>query len=235
MDSKINAVIMAGGKGTRLQPLTSEVPKPLVKIIDKPVMECIIELLKKHGITEIAVTLGHMADKIIDYFGNGENFGVNLTYFVENEPLGTAGSVKGCESYLSDTFIVISGDSYTEIDLTNAISFHKAKKSPFTLIATPHNNPVGLGVLDLDHDGRIINFIEKPQTTKPSLINCGIYVIEKRVLNLVPEGFYDFGRQLIPDLVPEIYAFVTYDYWSDIGTLPSYYHTNYLVAMSRNA
>ena len=227
----MKAIIMAGGKGSRLSPLTNDIPKPLVKIIDKPVMQCIIELLKSHNITEIGVTLGYKADKIIDYFGMGEDFGVNLTYFIENEPLGTAGSVKGALNFLSDTFLVISGDAYTDIDLSRAIEFHYAKNSSFTLISTPHQNPIGLGVLETDHDGKITSFIEKPPIPKPSLINCGIYIIDKSVMNLVPDGFYDFGRELLPRLVgSDLYAYVTYDYWSDIGTLPSYYQTNYLVA-----
>ncbi|MFA5450052.1 MAG: nucleotidyltransferase family protein [Clostridia bacterium] len=226
----MKAIIMAGGKGSRLQPLTNDIPKPLVKIIDKPVMEHIIELLKKHGITDIGVTLGYKSEAITDWFGGGERYGVNLTYFVEKEPLGTAGSVKAAENFLSDEFLVISGDAYTDIDLTKAIAFHKAKQSKFTLIATPHKSPVGLGVLETDHDGRVTAFIEKPPTIRPSLINCGIYIINREVLKMIPQGFYDFGRQLIPALVGRLYAYVTYDYWSDIGTLQSYYYTNYLVA-----
>lgn len=226
----MKAIIMAGGRGSRLMPLTNDIPKPLVKIIDKPVMEHIINLLKKHGITDIGVTLGYKADAIIDRFGDGRQLGVNLTYFVEKEPLGTAGSVKGAAGFLSDTFLVISGDAYTDIDLRRAIDFHKAKNSRFTLIATPHKNPVGMGVLETDHDGKIINFIEKPASPRPSLINCGIYIINKEVLDMIPGGFYDFGRQLIPRLVGNLYAYVTYDYWSDIGTLSSYYYTNYVVA-----
>jgi Nucleoside-diphosphate-sugar pyrophosphorylase involved in lipopolysaccharide biosynthesis/translation initiation factor 2B, gamma/epsilon subunits (eIF-2Bgamma/eIF-2Bepsilon) len=226
----MKAIIMAGGKGSRLQPLTNDIPKPLVKIIDKPVMEHIINLLKRHGLTQIGVTLGFKADQIVDYFGDGSSLGVELTYFIEREPLGTAGSVKGAEKFLSDEFIVISGDCYTDADLSRAIAFHKIKNSKFTLIATPNSNPVGLGVLETDFDGKIIRFVEKPSVVKPALINCGIYIINKEVLSLIPDGFYDFGRQLIPRLVGDIYAFVTYDYWSDIGTLPSYYYTNYLVA-----
>lgn len=226
----MKAIIMAGGRGSRLMPLTTDIPKPLVKIIDKPVMEHIIELLKKHGITEIGVTLGYKAESIIEYFGDGAHLGVTLTYFVEKEPLGTAGSVKGAEKFLSDEFLVISGDAYTDIDLGKAIAFHRAKHSNFTLIATPHKNPIGLGVLEIDPDGKIIQFIEKPQNPRPALINCGIYIINKSILAMIPDGFYDFGRQLIPRLTGSLYAYVTYDYWSDIGTLQSYYYTNYLVA-----
>ena len=228
----MKAIIMAGGKGTRLKPLTDNIPKPLVKIIDKPVMEHIINLLKTHGISKIGVTLGFKADDIVNYFGNGKNFGVEITYFVEDEPLGTAGSIKNARSFASSDFIVISGDSYTNLDLTKAIEFHKAKQSPFTIVATPHNNPKGLGVLDIDFEGKLNAFIEKPDQVKPSLINTGIYIMNKRTINLIPDGFYDFGRQLIPRLINKAYVMVTYDYWSDIGTLPSYYYTNYLISQT---
>lgn len=222
----MKAVIMAGGKGTRLMPLTRDVPKPMIKLIDKPVLEYIIELLKKHGISDIAVTLGYLPESIIGYFGNGESWGVNLTYYIEETPLGTAGSVKSALNFLSDDFLVISGDCYTEIDLSRAAAFHRAKDSIFTLIAQPHPNPVGLGVLETDIDHRVSAFIEKPQDVKPSLINTGIYIINKEAMKLVPDGFYDFGKQLIPRLLGSVYACVDYSYWSDIGTLISYYETN---------
>lgn len=226
----MKAVIMSGGKGTRLYPLTKDMPKPMVRIIDKPVLEHIILLLKKHNINEIAVTLGYMAESIIAYFGDGSNLGVKITYYVEDSPLGTAGSVKRTLNFVDDDFVVISGDSYCDIDITRAIRFHKAKKSLFTLIAQPKENPVGLGVLDIDENNLVTAFIEKPDSAKTSLINTGIYIINKYVLSLIPEGFYDFGKQLIPRLLGEVYAYVDYGYWSDIGTLQSYYATNLRVA-----
>lgn len=226
----MKAVIMAGGKGTRLLPLTKDIPKPMVKIIDKPVLEHTIELLKKHGITEIAITLGYMPETIIDYFGNGKNWNVDITYFVEDVPLGTAGGVKRTHNFVSEDFLVISGDAYTEIDLTRAIRFHFAKDSSFTLIAQPHQYPLGLGTLEIDLDNKVSAFIEKPAKIHPSLINTGIYVINKNVLQLIPDGFYDFGRQLIPQLLGKVYAYIDYAYWSDIGTLTSYYRTNEKIA-----
>lgn len=231
----MKAIIMAGGKGVRLRPLTNDIPKPMVKIIDKPVLQYIIELCKSHNITDIGITLGYRSDCITDYFGDGGWLGVNLTYFFENEPLGTAGSVKSASNFVSDDFIVLSGDAYTTIDLSKAIAYHYAKGSAFTLIATPHKSPVGLGILETDHNGRLSAFIEKPQDPKPSLINCGIYIMNKSLLDMIPAGVYDFGRQLIPRLVGSAYAFTTYDYWSDIGTLPSYYYTNYLISLGGDA
>ncbi len=228
----MKAIIMAGGKGTRLQPLTNELPKPMVKIIDRPVLEHIIELLKQHNLTQIGITLGHMHEAITNYFGLGEKFGVQIRYFIEDSPLGTAGGVKATQDFLDADFLVISGDCYTNMNLTKAIEFHRAKQSPFTIIATPHNNPIGLGVLDIDFDGRLSSFVEKPEVVRPSLINTGVYIINKSILDMIPEGFYDFGKQLIPRLVNEAYVSVTYDYWSDIGTLPSFYYTNFLVSQS---
>lgn len=229
----MKAVIMAGGAGTRLRPLTDSIPKPMIKILDKPVMEHIIELLSCHGITEIAVTVGHLSDRIKEYFGDGSRWNVSLTYFTEDAPLGTAGSVKGCSDFVSDDFIVISGDAFTDIDLTKAMQYHFAKDSIFTLVAKFEPNPVGLGVLRTDFNGIITDFIEKPSESAPALVNTGIYIINRYVLKLIPDGFYDFGRQLLPRLVGHIHAYVTYDFWSDIGTLQSYYYTNYLYACKK--
>ncbi len=222
----MKAIIMAGGKGTRLMPLTNSIPKPMVNIIDKPVLEYVINLCKNHGITEIGITLGYLPDAIVDYFGDGKKFGVNITYFFEDEPLGTAGGVKNAEGYLGEDFVVLSGDAYSEIDLTRAIEFHKQKESLFTIVATPHPNPVGYGIIELDFENRIKKFVEKPQVVYPSLINTGIYVMKKTVLNFIPDGFYDFGKDLLPRLTDVAYAIVDYNYWSDIGTLASYYQTN---------
>ena len=222
----MKAIIMAGGKGTRLMPLTNSIPKPMVNIIDKPVLEYVINLCKNHEITEIGITLGYLPDAIVDYFGDGKKFGVNITYFFEDEPLGTAGGVKNAEGYLGEDFVVLSGDAYSEIDLTRAIEFHKQKESLFTIVATPHPNPVGYGIIELDFENRIKKFVEKPQVVYPSLINTGIYVMKKTVLNFIPDGFYDFGKDLLPRLTDVAYAIVDYNYWSDIGTLASYYQTN---------
>ncbi len=227
----MKAVIMAGGRGSRLMPLTKDIPKPMVKIIDKPVLEHTIELLKKHEINEIAITLGYMPECIIDYFGDGRKWDVDITYFIEDSPLGTAGGVKRTHNFVGEDFLVMSGDAYTEINLTKAIRFHYAKEAIFTLIAQPHQNPVGFGTLEIDINNRISAFIEKPAKVAPSLINTGIYVINKSVLSLIPEGFYDFGRQLIPRLGDKVFAYIDYAYWSDIGTLSSYYRTNEKVAV----
>jgi len=142
----MKAIIMAGGEGSRLRPLTCDLPKPMVPIMNIPIMEHIINLLKKHGITEIGVTLMYLPQKIKDYFGNGSNFGVNITYFTEDTPLGTAGSVKNAEDFLDETFIVISGDSLTNMNITKAIEFHRMKNSKATLVLTRVDVPLEYGV-----------------------------------------------------------------------------------------
>lgn len=223
---RMKAIIMAGGRGTRLLPLTKDVPKPMVKLIDKPVLECTIELLREHGVRDIAVTIGYLPDKIVSYFGDGERFGVRLTYFVEDVPLGTAGGVKNASRDMSEDFFVLSGDAYTEIDLTKAAEFHRRKNSLFTLVAQPHPNPSSFGVTEIDFENRIVNFLEKPDISHPALVNTGIYVVNRKILSLIPDGFYDFGKDLLPRLVHTAYAYVDYAYWSDIGTLKSYYETN---------
>ncbi len=226
----MKAIIMAGGKGTRLMPLTGKMPKPMVNLLDKPVLCYTLALLRKHGVTDIGVTVGYMADKIESYFGDGEDFGVRLTYFEEETPLGTAGGVRRAEDFLDEDFFVLSGDAYTEIDLSRAAAFHKAKRSPFTVVCQPRTDPTGLGTLNIDFENRITDFVEKPQEKKPGLVNTGIYVVNKGVLRLIPSGFYDFGRDLLPRIYDRCFAYVDYSYWSDIGTLDSYYDTNKYLA-----
>ena len=153
----------------------------------------------------------------------------------EKKPLGIAGSVKGGQNFVGENFLVISGDAFTNINLTDAIQYHFAKDSIFTLIAQPHQEPVGLGVLKTDFNNKIIEFVEKPDVIKPSLINTGIYIINKALLKFIPEGFYDFGKDFLPKLIGKVYAYITYDYWSDIGTLSSYYYTNFLIANELNS
>ena len=153
---------MAGGEGTRLRPLTSNQPKPMVPIFNKPIMEYIINLLKDHGITDIVVTLQFLPQMIKNYFGDGSDLGVNLSYAIEQSPLGTAGSVKNAEAYLDETFVVISGDALTDFDLNAIIDFHKQKKSLTTIALKRVENPLEFGVVITDESGAIERFLEKP-------------------------------------------------------------------------
>lgn len=224
----MKAIILAGGIGSRLAPLTSDIPKPLVSMVGKPIMQCVIEHLRGFGITEIGVTLSHMPDKIMQYFGDGSNLGVKLTYFIEKEPLGTAGSVKQARDFVSDDFIVIAADAYTKIDLDELIRFHRARRSAFTIAVVKRQDVRGLGVVEMNGRGLITRFIEKPDQSdrRFNFVNTGIYIVTKGMLKLIPEGFFDFGKDLLPNIIGLVYAKEMREYWSDIGTLESYYKTN---------
>jgi len=229
----LKAVIMAGGEGARLRPLTCDRPKPMVPLMDKPMMEYIIELLTRHGIKEQAVTLQYLPDQIKDYFGDGSSFDVSLHYFLEDEPLGTAGSVKNAASFLNETFLVISGDCLTDIDLSEAIAFHRQKKALVTIVLTPQDNPLEYGVVMVDEEGRILRFLEKPSWGEvfSDTVNTGIYIIEPEVLEYIPSGKkFDFSKDLFPLLLKEgkeLFGCSLAGYWCDIGNLEQYRRTNY--------
>lgn len=226
----MKAIIMAGGKGERLRPLTNEIPKPMVPMVTRPVLLYIVELLKKHGITDLALTVGYRPESIMDYFGDGSKFGVSITYFIEKEPLGTAGGVKNCSNFIDGDFFVMSGDAFTEVDLTEMLDFQKYNNGLATICVKAVDNVKGFGVVKTAEDGLIIEFLEKPEFTTEKLVNTGIYLFKKDILELIPSGFYDFGRNLFPSLIGKLYAYETREYWNDIGTLSSYYNTNLYVA-----
>ncbi|HEY0826572.1 MAG TPA: sugar phosphate nucleotidyltransferase [Bacilli bacterium] len=229
----MKAVIMAGGKGSRMRPLTCQIPKPMVPLLNRPCLEYIIELLRNHGITEIAVTVQYLSEVIINYFGDGSKYGVKLHYFEEPLPLGTAGSVKNAESFLDEPFIVISGDGLTDFDLTKAIHYHKSKKSLVTLVLTPMNAPLEYGVVMTDSSGRIQRFMEKPSWSEvfSDTINTGIYILQPEVLQSFEKGItYDFSTDLFPLLLSlgePLYGYVAEGYWSDIGNLHQYRQTQF--------
>ncbi|HHV28429.1 mannose-1-phosphate guanyltransferase [Acetivibrio mesophilus] len=229
----MKAIIMAGGEGSRLRPLTCDLPKPMVPIMNIPIMEHIINLLKKHGITKIGVTLMYLPQKIKDYFGNGSNFGVNISYFTEDTPLGTAGSVKNAEDFLDESFIVISGDSLTNMDITKAIEFHKMKNSKATLVLTRVDVPLEYGVVITDKYGSITGFLEKPSWGEvfSDTVNTGTYILEPEVLKYLEKGKkVDFSQDLFPHLLLKkepMYGYVMDDYWCDIGDLQAYLQAHY--------
>ncbi len=225
----MKAVIMAGGEGTRLRPLTSVLPKPMVPIMNQPVMEHIIGLVKHHGIEEVVATLAFMPKAIEDYFGDGEEWGTSLAYALEETPLGTAGSVKNAEPLLgSDPFVVISGDALTDIDLSEVIRFHKEKGAAVTIALKRVPNPLEFGVVITDDNGRIDRFLEKPSWGQvfSDTINTGIYVVEHEVLAHIPaETRFDFSSELFPALMKAgypLYGCVVDGYWCDVGSLESY-------------
>ncbi len=225
----MKAVIMAGGEGTRLRPLSLGQPKPMTPLFDRPVMEHIITLLKKHGITDICVTLQYMPQTVVDYFGDGEELGVKLTYFVETEPLGTAGSVKNCMSHLGENdFLVISGDAVCDLDLSAAMGFHKTRRSAATLVLYRHPTPLEYGLVLTDEEGRVQRFVEKPGWGEvlTNMVNTGIYLLTAQAMALVPPNKpYDFGKDLFPLLLAKeeaMYGTAVDGYWCDMGDGAAY-------------
>jgi mannose-1-phosphate guanylyltransferase/phosphomannomutase len=204
----MRAVLMAGGSGTRLRPLTCDLPKPMVPILNRPIAEHIINLLKRHQITEIIATLHYLPDVMRDYFQDGGDFGVQMTYAVEeDQPLGTAGCVKNIAELLDETFLVISGDSITDFDLTEAIKFHKQNKSKATLVLTRVPNPIEFGVVITDENHRIRRFLEKPSTSEifSDTVNTGTYILEPEVLQYLPANQEtDFSKDLFPLLLEKM-------------------------------
>ncbi len=230
----MRAVLMAGGSGTRLRPLTCDLPKPMVPILNRPIAEHIINLLKRNNITEVIATLYYLPDVMRDYFQDGSDFGVQMTYAVEEEqPLGTAGCVKNIHQWLDDTFITISGDAITDFDLQAAIAFHREKKSKATLILTRVPNPIEFGVVITDKDGRINRFLEKPSSSEifSDTVNTGTYILEPEILEYLPENEEaDFSKDLFPLLLEKkeaMYGYVAEGYWCDVGHLEAYREAQY--------
>jgi mannose-1-phosphate guanylyltransferase / phosphomannomutase len=225
----LKAVVMAGGEGTRLRPITSNQPKPMVPILNKPVMEYILELLRGHGIDDIVVTLQFLPQLIKNYFGKGLDLNLNLNYSVEESPLGTAGSVKKAEAYLKgDTFVVISGDALTDFDLTYLVNEHRSKGAMATIALKSVENPLEFGVIIADESGRIERFLEKPSWGQvfSDTVNTGIYVLEPEVFDYIdPDEPIDFSKDIFPKLLADgqaIYGCPMEGYWCDIGNYEQY-------------
>ncbi|MEO8287625.1 MAG: mannose-1-phosphate guanyltransferase [Chloroflexota bacterium] len=224
----MKAVIMAGGEGSRLRPLTIRRPKPMVPVVDRPAIVHILELLKRHGITEVVVTLQYLAAVIQEYLGDGANYGMKISYTVEESPLGTAGSVRQAIDMLDDTFMVISGDALTDFDLTTAIRFHRQKKATATIVLKRMPNPLEYGVVIIDDNGRVRQFQEKPSWGEvfSDTVNTGIYILEPKIFDYYEaEQVFDFSSNLFPILLEKgdpIYGYVADGYWCDVGSIPDY-------------
>lgn len=229
----MKAVIMAGGEGSRLRPLTCGIPKPMVPILNKPVMEHIIGLLRKFDITDIAATLWYLPSEITDYFEDGRDFSVKLNYYIETSPLGTGGSVLNTEDFLDGTFIVISGDAMTDINLSQAVEFHRSRGSKATLVLKREPIPLEYGIVITDEYGSINKFLEKPSWGEvfSDTINTGIYILEPEVLSYYKKGEnFDFSKDLFPRLLNDnipMFGYITDEYWCDIGDLNSYKQTHF--------
>ena len=229
----MKAVVMAGGEGTRLRPLTSNQPKPMVPVVGKPCMEHILELLRDHGMNDVIVTVAFLPQSIRSYFGQGETLGMEVGYSVEESPLGTAGSVRLAGRQLDETFLVISGDALCDVDLSALVAFHKEKGAAVTIGLKSVENPLEFGIVVTDDEGRIERFLEKPSWGQvfSDTINTGIYVLEPEVLKHVPDDRpYDFSKELFPYLLAmgrPLYGYVMDGYWQDIGNLDQFRQANF--------
>jgi mannose-1-phosphate guanylyltransferase/phosphomannomutase len=229
----MKAVVMAGGEGTRLRPLTSNQPKPMVSIVGKPCMEHILELLREHGMTDVIVTVAFLPQAIRGYFGDGETLGMEIGYSVEESPLGTAGSVRLAARQLDETFIVISGDALCDVDLSTLVAFHKERGAAVTIGLKSVDNPLEFGIVVTDDEGKIERFLEKPSWGQvfSDTINTGIYVLEPEVLKHVPtDRPFDFSKELFPYLLEmgrPLYGHVMEGYWQDVGDLDQYRQANF--------
>jgi mannose-1-phosphate guanylyltransferase / phosphomannomutase len=225
----LKAVVMAGGEGTRLRPMTANQPKPLLPVANRPIMEHVLRLLKKHGFAETVVTVQFLAALVRNYFGDGEDVGMSLQYATEEMPLGTAGSVKNAEDALKDdTFLVISGDALTDMDLSEMVRFHKDNGALVTVGLTRVPDPVEFGIVIADEDGRIQRFLEKPTWGQvfSDTVNTGVYIMEPEVLAEVsPKESVDWSHDVFPKLLARgapLFGYISDRYWEDVGTLESY-------------
>ncbi len=225
----MKAVIMAGGFGTRMRPLTINLPKPMIPMVNRPIMEIIVELLKKHKLTDLISVVFYQPEVITEYFKDGKEFGIQMAYKAAESDLGTAGSVKNCQSMIGkERFVVISGDVLTDFDLSAAIKFHEQNKAKATMILTRVENPLAFGVVITSKDGKIERFLEKPTWGEvfSDTVNTGIYILEPEVLDLIPEkSEFDFSKNLFPLMLKEgmpLYGYIAQGYWADIGNLDQY-------------
>ena len=239
----MKAMILAAGKGNRVRPITHTIPKPMIPILQKPVMEFLLELLREHGFTEVMVNVSHLAEEIENYFRDGQRFGVEIAYSFEGriedgeligDAVGSAGGLKKIQSFqhfFDDTFVVLCGDALIDLDLSEAVKRHKAKGAMASLITkrVPRDQVSSYGVVVADDDGRVQSFQEKPSVEEAAsdMINTGIYIFEPEVLDFVPEGVpFDIGSDLFPQLVANgapFYALPMDFEWVDIGKVPDYW------------
>jgi len=224
----MKAIIMAGGFGTRIQPLSSSLPKPMLPVVNLPMMEHVINTVKKTGITEFIILLYFKPDTIKNYFGNGEDFGIKITYILPEDDFGTAGAVKKAAEYMDKTSLIISGDLITDFNINELLDFHKDKHSQVTICLTSVEDPLQFGVVITDKNDKILRFLEKPGWGEvfSDTINTGIYVIEKEIFDLIPENKpFDFSKDLFPLIMSKnvpIYGYNAEGYWRDVGNPFSY-------------
>jgi NDP-sugar pyrophosphorylase family protein len=228
----MQAFILAGGKGTRLRPLTMHTPKPIVPIANRPFLLYQLELLKRADVRDVILSLSYQPQKIEDRLGDGTDYNVRISYTVEASPLGTAGAYRNAAGLINKTTVVLNGDVLTDIDLNEVIQFHRERGALATIVLTPVPNPTAYGLVESDSEGRVLRFLEKPKPEEVTCdtINAGIYILEPRVLDYIPEGdpfMFEYG--VFPKLLERgepFYAYIWRGYWRDIGTSSSYLQAN---------
>ena len=224
----MKAVILVGGKATRLEPLTCNTPKAIVPVLNTPFLEHVIRHLSRHQIKDIVLAQGHLAQPIEGYLGDGSQFGVRLSYVVEDTPLGTGGAVKNVERSLAETFLVLNGDIFTDLDITAMVDFHRKRRAKATIALTPVDDPTSYGLIETDAGGKITRFLEKPKWSEvtTNMVNAGAYIMEPDVLaQMPPETVVSFEREVFPQLLARgepVYAYSSPAYWIDIGTPEKY-------------
>ena len=224
----MKAIILIGGEATRLRPLTCNIPKAMVPVLNTPFLEHVIGHLSQHQVKEIILALSHSQEFIQSYFGDGSQFGVRLNYTIEDTPLGTAGAVKNAEKYLDETFLVLNGDIFTDLDITAMIQLHRDRKAEVTIALTPVDDPTSYGLVETNAQSRITRFLEKPKPSEitTNLINAGTYILEADVLtHIPPQVNFSFERELFPLLLGRgelVFAYPSPAYWIDIGTPEKY-------------
>jgi len=224
----MQSLILAGGKGTRLRPLTIHTPKPVVPIVNRPFLLYQIDLLKRAGIKDVTLSLSYQPRKIEEILADGQDYGVRIRYAVEASPLGTAGAYKNAQEHLSDSTVVFNGDIFTDLDLAAVVAYHREKKAAATIVLAPVENPSAYGLVETEADGRVRRFLEKPKPEEITCqtINAGVYVLEPHLLKYIPEDEpFSFEYQLFPAILAAgepFYAYTWTGYWIDIGAPARY-------------
>ncbi len=234
MGDIIRTIMMAGGKGTRLRPLTLVRPKPMIPLVNKPIIEYTVNKLKKSGFNDIIMTLNYMSTNIKNYFKDGSELGIDIRYSVEKWPLGTGGSVKKAEKYIDDTFMVVSGDVLTDVDFKDVVRYHKEKGAIATMVLTEVEDPTHFGIAVMDKNHKITEYLEKPspEDVFSNVANTGIYIFEPEIFDFFDgkDKEVDFSNDIFPEVIKQdagIYGYVFNGYWNDIGRPETYLEATY--------
>ncbi|MEM4389296.1 MAG: nucleotidyltransferase family protein [Candidatus Micrarchaeia archaeon] len=225
------AFVLCGGEGTRLRPYTYTIPKPMLPLGKRPILEFVVENLKANGITNITLTIGYLGECIREHFGNGSRWGVNISYIEEKRPMNTAGSIYPARKEVKDTFVVVMGDHLTTVDLQKMVRWHREKRAVATLGLKRQGMPLEYGIAEVDKHGRITKFQEKPILT--NLINAGVYVLEPEVFDFISPG-KDFAKDVFPAMLAAgrpVYGYVFDEYWMDIGRIHDYEYLNQIISI----